>query len=133
MTETIILSEKFTVTYKRRKPGEADSVYGFLRSDSDSGGYPAFSQEPDRTYLRNSVADAMKDADMIRREMTNYYGHDEIDFDTIQVIRYSVVIETIDDIEAAHQKSLVENGLAKLSGIEIAAIRDAVLADNGRV
>lgn len=122
MSETTVVSEKFTVTYKRKRMVGAIPHDAFLGSDSHSGGYPYFSDRPDSMYLRDNLADAINDATMVENTMTTYHGNDEVDFDTIRVVRYKAVIETIDDIAAAHHDALIKSATAKLSAEELAAL-----------
>jgi len=123
MAETTVISKKFTVTYKRiGKYTDGEPVDGFLGNDSNSGGYPFFDDEPDYVYLRDNLADAISDANMVESTMKEYYGCEEVDFSTVRVVRYKVVIETIDDIYQAHQEALVSTARTKLTHEELAAL-----------
>lgn len=116
-----ILSEKFVAVYNRK-----DGDLGFVGSDSHSGGYPHFDDTPDPKYLRDEPMEAVEDADMIRSTMRTFYGNDEVDFGTVRVVRYSVVIEDISDLEEIVQETLLNNARGKLDEDELKAMIDWV-------
>ena len=124
MSETTVVSERFTVTYKRNT-GFEPLVDGFIGNDENSGGYPYFTDKPDPIYLRDNLTDAIRDAAMVERDMVTYFGHDEVVFTSVRVVRYRVVIETIDNILQASQEALVESATKKLSAEELAALISA--------
>lgn len=129
MTDSTVVSEKFTVTYKRRFSGDGSVGSGGLADwflgydDSNSDGRPSFEYEPADEYLRNNLADAIKDAGMMETNMQTYYGHEHVDFGSIRVVRYQTVIETIDNLAEAHREALIKSATEKLSTEELAAIR----------
>lgn len=121
MPDIKVVSEKFVAVYDRRKNGGNKFVTGFLGSDPGSGGYPYFADEPDDTYLRNELSDAIKDAKTIDG-MTSYSGHEHVDFHSVRIVRYKVTIEEIEDLEEAKHDALVASAKDKLSADELAAL-----------
>lgn len=120
MTDTTIVSEKFTVTYKFKVIGRGNASHnGFLDYSQD---HPSFADEPADHYLRDSLAQAIKDALMVETNMRTYHGHEKVDFDSIRVVRYRTVIETIDDINMAVIDELVISARNKLTDDELGAL-----------
>lgn len=120
MSETTILTERFTATYNRKITNGVEA--GFLGSDSHSGGYPYFTDAPDAHYLRDSLVKALDDVHTIKADMKTYFGHENVDFDSVQVVCYRTTIESIDDIVAVTQTELVKSAKAKLTNAELAAL-----------
>jgi len=121
MTDTTVIFEHFTVTYRRRF-SDGEIVDWFLGYDASGDGRPCFEPEPADQYLRDNLVDAIKDAAMMETNMKTYYGHEYVNFDSICVVRFKTVIETIDDIAEAHHEALVESAAKKLSAEELAAL-----------
>ena len=127
MVDTTVISEKFGATYKQRQEGDLDFEDGFIGTDSDSGGYPYFSDKPARNHLHDKLVDAMKDVQLIETGMRTYYGNEGVDFGSVRVVRYKVVIESIEDIEQAQKDALINSATGKLTEEELIALTDNIL------
>ena len=120
-----IINKAFVAVYDRH-----DGEIGFLGIDTHSGGYAYFNDKPDDRYLRDDPAQAMCDANTIKDSMTNYSGSNEINFDTVRVVRYVISLEDVPNLEQEIHDELIRSAKSKLTDDELAALQSSLYDEN---
>ena len=122
---TKIIKEAFVAVYDRH-----DGEIGFLGIDTHSGGYAYFTNDkPDSKYLRDDPKQAVRDVNMIKNTMRTFFGNDEVNFETVRVVRYVITLENVPNLEQAIHDNLIESARSKLSDDEFAALARLFDAD----
>ncbi len=109
-----IIEQGYTVIYDTSK-----NKIGFIGIDDHSGGYPYFSSTIDR---RNVFTEIGKAFSLLRsaKNMTNYYGKEDVHFGTMRVARIQQVFEEIQEKE---EDIFLQQTLDKLSKDEIEVLQ----------
>jgi len=129
VTQTKILREGFVACYEHR-------IWGTGYLDSSGGGNSFVQKLPDNK-IRDDIEKANNDAKSIK-SMTNYYGKEQVSFDTVKVVYY-MERATHTDVtnETVLKNFIAERALKKLSEAEVEALQEyyrsaAISEDDGR-
>ena len=105
----------YTVAYDKK-----DGTIGFLGTDGPSG-YPYFTDRPSPNHIKTDVLKAHKLLKEVT-SMTGYYGHNEVDFNSVRVVRIDKTYTDLDLTTDDLTREVVNQAKAKLSSEELVAL-----------